>query len=165
MIMGSLSVVAASLLLMGPAIKTADAVQTDNDLLQGAWTLVSIEANKQVIPLEKIKVGNLEEVAKLIIEGNVYTFQLGESRVKFTFSLDSGKSPKEIDVTFAESSHKGQVYRGIYILEGDTYTICRHIDTGKERPRQFTTEPNSGTVIVTWKREKPSLGPHLKASR
>jgi uncharacterized protein (TIGR03067 family) len=110
MIMGSLSVVVTSLLLAGPVIKTADPLQTDKALLQGTWTLVSVEANKQVIPLEKIKVGNLEEVARLIIEGNVYTFQLGESRVKFTFRLDPGKRPKEIDVTFAESFHKGQVW-------------------------------------------------------
>jgi uncharacterized protein (TIGR03067 family) len=71
-----------------------------------------------------------------------------------TCRLHPGQRPKAIDLTLAAGPDKGKTFLGIYKLEGDTYTICRPVDPGKERPTAFATRPGSGLMLVVWKRPK-----------
>ena len=112
------------------------------------------EVNKQAIPLENLKDGNVVLVARLVIAGEAYSFRLGKSRLELTFKVDPSKKPRAIDLTVAEGPEKGKTYHGIYKLEGDTYTICRNVEPGKERPGEFVTRPDSGLMLVVWKRDK-----------
>jgi len=102
-----------SLLLVASGLALAvgatgpEALSTDRASLQGAWTLVSIEANHQVAPMEQIKIGNLVEVAKLYIEGNRCTFKLGDVTLRLRLALDSTKTPKNIEMTVTEGPCEG----------------------------------------------------------
>ena len=48
--------------------------------------------------------------------------------------LDPAKKPREMDITYDDGPNKGKTHHAIYALEGDTLTICRHQQPGRERP-------------------------------
>src|SRR5262249_2211127 len=54
--------------------------------------------------------------------------------------------------------HKGQILRGIYLLEGDMLKVCRS-DPGQARPREFTTWTDSGQTLFVSQREKVKAAP------
>jgi uncharacterized protein (TIGR03067 family) len=152
-------IVAAASLLAAAGARAQGPATTDKDALQGTWRLASVEVNKQAIPLENLKQSNVVVVGTLVIKGDSYTFHLGKDRLEFTFRVDPTKKPKAIDLTVRDGPQKGQTYRGIYKLEGDTYTICRNVEPDKERPTEFVTSPKSGLMLVVWQREKPTDAP------
>jgi uncharacterized protein (TIGR03067 family) len=143
-----LAILTAGLLLAADAPQRGPAGQ-DQDKLQGAWGLVALEVNGQPVAMEKLKEARLE------IRGEKYGFRLGETVLEMTYQLHSGKKPKAIDLTIASGRSKGKTFFGIYKLEGDTYTICRPVGPGKERPTAFATSPGSGLMLVVWKRQQP----------
>ncbi len=100
-------------------------------------------------------VENLKQFGTLKAMGDSYTFRLGDVRLALTFAMDPSKSPRTIDLTVTEGPQKGQTLNGIYKLEGDMYTICRNAEPWKDRPTQFATRPDSGLMLVVWKRVQP----------
>jgi uncharacterized protein (TIGR03067 family) len=144
--------IATSLVLAAaPPDKSAT---SDKEKLQGTWQLVSIELNKQNIPLEDLKSGKVVVAAQLVVKGDSYVFTLGEERLELTFTMDQTKTPKTIDMTIVAGKEKGKVYHGIYKLEGDIYTICRNFEPDNDRPTEFATKVDTGLMIVVWKRCK-----------
>jgi uncharacterized protein (TIGR03067 family) len=141
-----LAILTAGLLL------AADAPQgpagQDQDKLQGAWGLVALEVNGQPVTVEKLT------EARLGVRGEKYGFRLGKTVLEMTCRLHPDQGPKAIDLTIASGPNKGKTFFGIYKLEGDTYTICRPMEPGKERPTAFATKPGSGLMLVVWKRQK-----------
>jgi hypothetical protein len=59
-------------------------------------------------------------------------------------------------MTIVSGPEEGWIYRGIYKLNADTFTICRNFDPAKDQPLEFRTKPDSGLMLVVWKRGKPS---------
>ena len=56
-----------------------------------------------------------------------------------------------------DGPEKGMTAKGIYTLEGDTYTVC--LDTKyKDRPTKFESKKDSGHVLEVLKREKKRAG-------
>jgi uncharacterized protein (TIGR03067 family) len=153
------AIVAALALLAVAAVRAGDPAKADKDALQGTWRLTSVEINKHPIPLEKLKEGDVVLVGTLAVKGDAYSFRIGKTRLEFTFKVDPSAKPHAIDLTATEGPQKGQVYHGIYKLEGDTYTVCRNVEPGKERPREFATRPDSGLMLTVWAREKPASVP------
>jgi uncharacterized protein (TIGR03067 family) len=125
----------------------------DRTRLEGTWVLQAVEVNGDKIPLKDIKTGKVLE-ARLVIKGDQYLFYLGKNKAVFTHKMNPSATPKQIDLTVADGSLKGKTYRGIYRLEKDTYTICRNVEPGKDRPSAFATQPRSGLMMVVWKRLK-----------
>jgi uncharacterized protein (TIGR03067 family) len=148
------ALVAAMVLLTVAAAWARGPATTDKDALQGTWRLASAEVNKQAIPLDKLKEGNVVIVGILTIKGDAYSFRLGKTRLEFTFKVDPSAKPRAIDLTACEGPQKGKTYHGIYKVEGDTYTICRNVEPGKERPGDFVTRPGSGLMLTVWTRDK-----------
>jgi uncharacterized protein (TIGR03067 family) len=139
------TILTAGLLLAADAPQSGAAGQ-DQDRLQGAWGLVSVEVNGQPLTMEKLKESRLE------VRGESYGFRLGKTVLDLTCRLHPAQQPKGIDLTVASGPNKGQTFLGIYKLEGDTYTICRPVAPGKGRPTAFATTPGSGLMLVVWKR-------------
>jgi len=142
-------------LMMVVGTRADDAAKTDHDRLQGTWHLTSLEINKRPVPVENLKADKGVRVLTLVVKGDSYTFLLGENRLDMTFKMDPGETPRTLDLTVVRGPDKGKVYHGIYKLEGNTFTVCRHVEPDKERPTEFATMPNSGLMLGVWQREKP----------
>ena len=128
-----------------------DPSKTDVAKLQGAWSIVSVEVEGNPLAMDKL------DEARLIVRGEHYSFRLDGIELEIVYRLDAGKSPKTIDLTLSEGVHKGKVFRGIYKLDHDRYTICRTTEPEKDRPTEFATRPGSGHMMVVWKRAAASV--------
>jgi uncharacterized protein (TIGR03067 family) len=142
---------ATLLLAAAPRGEQAGQAQSNADRLQGTWQLAAVEVNQKPISLASLKEGDTPVVGRLVIKSESYSFRLGKTRLELTYKLRPGEKPNAIDLTVTDGPQKGQTYYGIYRLRGDTYTICRPVEPGKERPTAFATTPNSGLMMVVWK--------------
>jgi uncharacterized protein (TIGR03067 family) len=115
--------------------------------LQGTWSAVSYEASGMAFHTKDDKE---RAKAKITIKDNTY-----QRRDRGTFRLDPTKSPKAIDFMPTEGLFRGKTLRGIYSLDGDVLRICESTPSKGERPTEFKTAPGSGTVLFTYKRERP----------
>jgi uncharacterized protein (TIGR03067 family) len=122
----------------------------DIEALQGNWTMISLEINGEDVSKEQV------QSAKLVVKGDRYAPVFDDRIYSETFTVDPDKSPKAIDFTYTDGPRKGETVKGIYKLEGDTYTMCRAIKAEDERPKTFATGRDSGLALVVWKRSKPS---------
>ncbi len=114
----------------------------------GTWRFDSIQFDGHDLPADAFK------TFRLICKGRDFTSITGEGTDHGTFSMDVAKSPKTIDVSFTEGPNKGQTWRGIYVLDGDTYKVCMSMP-GEDRPLAFESKPDSGRMLEVLKREKP----------
>lgn len=114
--------------------------------LQGYWNLVSLEINGQALDVDKL------EDATLFVRGERYSFALEDATLELIHKVDSTKSPKTLDMTIVEGEMKGKTYHAIYELENDILKICRNIDPDMARPTSFGSSPNSGLMVIVWKR-------------
>jgi uncharacterized protein (TIGR03067 family) len=126
--------------------------RTEADRLQGTWQLFSVEINHNPIPLDSLKEDNAPVVGRLVVKGKSYSFRMGKTRLELAYHLRPGERPRAIDLTLTDGPQKGQTYYGIYRLRGNTYTVCRPVEPGKSRPTAFATSPDSGLMLVVWKR-------------
>ncbi len=116
------------------------------DDLQGKWTAVRAEQDGR-------------ESADII--GHVLVFERDKFSIKEkgvtiyggTFELDMSARPGAVDFKHAGYSSKGKTWRGIYRVDGDNLTICDNApNVQRSRPTSFDTQPNSGLVMVVFKR-------------
>ncbi len=126
----------------------APTVASAKDLghLQGSWTAMRAEYDGREAP---DIVGHL-----LVFEDGEFSIkEKGVTIYRGTFRLDTSASPSAIDFTHTAYSSKGKTWRGIYRIDGDTLTICDDAHAvQKGRPTRFDTKPNSGHVMVVFKR-------------
>lgn len=129
--------------------KPSSAVETDSDEIQGTWDLESVTVNGREVEDTQIK------GAKFAVMAGRSTVTFGEQTLKVTYKLDRTASPKAIDLTYRDDTGEGRTFRGIYKLEGDTFTMCRPRRPEGERPREFAAPAGSEQVLVVMKRGKP----------
>ncbi len=113
---------------------------TDVERLQGRWNVVALEIDGNKLP-EGIFGG-----ARIMIDGNRFTTIAMGATYEGTFSVDSSKTPRTVDLNFSSGPEKGNTSRGIYELEGDTWKLCLTI-SNTERPAKFATSPDSGHAL------------------
>jgi uncharacterized protein (TIGR03067 family) len=125
----------------------------DEKALQGTWRAVSIEAEGVKNPVEGPYTLTFQE-------GKVHQLHKTTNGADFhyTLKLDSGKSPKTIDMTITQAGSekdKGEVGKtilGVYALEGDELKLCTDPTV---RPTAFDTKGKGpDTVLMMLKREK-----------
>jgi uncharacterized protein (TIGR03067 family) len=108
----------------------------DLAILQGVWTLQSIELDGQAMP----PAGGIE------IRGNRFRSIGMGAEYSGTVELDEAAKPKRFDLIFSAGPEAGNRNRGIYSLAGDTWKLCLNM-TGKSRPRAFAARPGSGNAL------------------
>lgn len=135
----------ASLILAAGLMVAADAPDKDLEKLQGEWSLVSL----------KLVDGPAISEGKLTIKKDNYEAKIGDFVVKATFKLDSSKDPKTIDFTYSEGPNQGETSKGIYTLDGDTFTFYRPFQGAGDRPTKIPSEPAEGMILVVYKKAKP----------
>jgi uncharacterized protein (TIGR03067 family) len=116
---------------------------------QGVWWLASLEVNGKKAPDEQVRSW------MLVIEADQYNPGSGETSVEYSYRIDPSRNPRAIDLIPHDGPNKGRTLRGIYSLKDDCFTICRALGSEGERPAGFHTRPESGLVMVVWKRRKP----------
>jgi uncharacterized protein (TIGR03067 family) len=142
-----LMAIAAGLLLAADKPRD-DAVQKELKKLEGTWKMAALEIDGKPVPEEQF------QDTILVIKGNQYIVKVKKKSYETTFTIEPGKKPKQMDMTFKNGPNKDKVHKGIYSLEGDTFKLCRGQSPDVARPRDFGTWPDTGTFLVVWKRVK-----------
>ncbi len=110
--------------------------------LQGSWVAVTAERN-----------GSLAWDIRghaLIVHGNRFEIRSADDRVLFAGTLvETSGRPAGVDFIL----DNGPTWRGIYERRGDRLRICDNADDpSRERPRYFNADPNTGYVLVDFRR-------------
>ena len=147
--------VLAGVALVGIATgQVKNAVKEEMKKFEGTWTLVWFEQGGVKTAAEKFKQPEAFgfNVSTIIKDGkSTMTFQ-GKS-VQYSFTVDTTKKPKTLDRVVAEGKFKGNAYRYLYELDGDTLRLCYDAEMSEVRPKEFKAE---GTItILTFERKKP----------
>ena len=131
-----------------------DSYKTEMAKLQGTWRLVYQQSNGKKLPDEKTA-----EMfhGKMTFAGDRirYTVDLPGFDFEITYMLHPDQQPKAIDLEVKGTSDKegiGQKFSGIYIIEGDSLTICYSTTA---RPQGFSAGEGSPNTLIALKR-KPS---------
>ena len=127
-----------------PAISASQESNRDKELLQGNWEIASFVANGKEGPPSELE----ENERKCSFTGDRIVIWHGEG----TYKLGTAK-PNTIDIAFDKGEGKGKTYVGVYSLEGDTLKICL-AKPGRERPKEFKSDADSGLLLVTYRRVK-----------
>lgn len=137
-----------AILIMACILVAADTAKVD-EKLNGSYVGGGGETNGKPFTKEELK------DFKLTIKGNQYTLNTGTGEsVQGIQTVDTTKSPKNIDATDGSGRNKGKTILGIYEIKGDEFK-CSFSPPGKPRPTKFTTEKDeSGQWVHIWKRMK-----------
>jgi uncharacterized protein (TIGR03067 family) len=133
--------------------------QSDQQLLQGSWGVVSYTMNGKVVPED------IRSRLRVVIEEDKITltpFVLSQPDGRFEIDKESatpavftlaGGNPKTIDLR-VELDGKAVTVRGIYQLEGDSLKLCTAFSGSKDRPSAFTSAADSRQSLFVLKRER-----------
>jgi uncharacterized protein (TIGR03067 family) len=115
--------------------------------LQGVWEVSGGEVNGG--PMAPEDTAGIT----LTIAGSTYTVVKGDSKDQGSFSIDTTKNPKQMDVRPKTGSGAGRTLLAIYEAGPEGFRVC-YATEGSDRPRAFTTEVDSGRVVIAYKRKK-----------
>lgn len=118
--------------------------------LHGEWTATKAERDGKAAA---DVVGH-----RLSFTGERFRIQSKDGKLVYggSIKVDPNAKPASIDFDNTEGMAKGQAWKGIYALDGDTLTICDNApDPAKPRPAALEAKSGSGYVLVTFKRAKP----------
>ena len=132
--------------LIGAAAR-GDAIP-DTQAMEGTWKPITAELAGQPWPMQIL------DTMKLIIKDDKYTVWVGEQSDEGTVERNPGKSPKTMDIKGTKGPNKGKTFLTIYELKGDELKVCYDL-SGKARPTEFATKPDTQLFLVTYRRAKP----------
>jgi len=115
--------------------------------LQGAWNIVSLEVDGQVLP---------SDGSQIVVKGGRFTTSGMGATYEGKLTVDAASKPWALDMKFTKGPEKGNTNRGIFELKGDRWRLCLQM-TGKERPTRFATRPGAGLALETLERTKAGL--------
>jgi len=119
----------------------------EDDAIQGTWLPSTAELAGREFPDE------IRKTIKLTIRDGKYTVTVGKQNDQGTTKLNSSADRKQLDITGVDGPNKGKTILAIYELDGDTLRICYDL-SGKNRPTEFKSKPDTQLFLVTYKREK-----------
>jgi RNA polymerase sigma factor (sigma-70 family) len=120
--------------------------KADKDALQGAWTAVSAEEEGKKVPAKEVKARD----AEWVFAGDRLTLPIKDEVKRVGYKLDPARKPKQIDLLLG----KGKTAKGIYLLKGDTLTVCVQKEPGGERPAGFGSTAGTTHVLIVLKKKK-----------
>jgi uncharacterized protein (TIGR03067 family) len=121
----------------------------DSDSLQGIWTAQSMEADGKAAPANAVsRMRFTFQGKKLLVKGN----SPDDREEQCSYKIDTTKSPNCLD--FTPTKEKKTVL-AIYEVKEDELKVClRHEGSPGGRPTEFSTKPDSGLVLIVFKKAK-----------
>jgi uncharacterized protein (TIGR03067 family) len=116
--------------------------------MDGTWKPLSAELAGKPWPQEIL------DSMKLIVNDDKYTVYVGRQSDEGTVKRDPSKSPKTMDISGKKGPNEGKTFLVIYELKGDELRVCYDL-SGKSRPTEFATKPDTLLFLVTYRRVKP----------
>jgi uncharacterized protein (TIGR03067 family) len=135
------------IVLLSSSIANDSGAETVNpQAISGVWSCIEAFNNGNKLPPE-----NTSQL-KLTLTDKQFKTQLGE-QVLFdsTYTLDTSKTPAEIEMLGTEGDLKGKPAFGIIKLENGILTLC-YVMPGSERPKTFESHPSSLATLTIWKK-------------
>jgi len=126
-----------------PLSPAADAAAGDVKKLQGVWVVAGGEVNGSSLPAEMVP------DLTLTISGKTYKVSGADRADSGEFAVDPAKQPKQMDIR----TDSGDSLTAIYEIGEDSFRVC-YAQGGEGRPKSFTTEPDSGRFVLSYKRKK-----------
>jgi len=117
-----------------------DAMRDDLELLQGTWSVTSLEMDGQQMS------GDMLADAQIVIKGKRFTSTGMGAIYKGTLKLDPSTTPPQLDMKFDAGPEKGNTNLGIYKIDGKTWKLCL-ATRGPVRPSQFASTSGSGFAL------------------
>jgi uncharacterized protein (TIGR03067 family) len=136
-------VLAALLCSTVPAVATD--IAAERAKLEGVWTAMSAQRDgKEAADL----VGHRLELA-----GDRFRISAqGKTLYAGTYTIDPAPQPPHIDFRHDEGAAMGQMWQGIYWLEGGTLSVCDNAaDPAKPRPQELAATSGSGHVLIVFR--------------
>ena len=116
--------------------------------LEGEWSMESGFMDGHPMDKSMVKHG------KRVTRGNVTSVLFGpQVFMRGTFTLDSSKTPKAIDLAHSEGMHAGKTQLGIYECDGETMRIS-YATPGQPRPSDFEPRKGDGKTVAVWRLAK-----------
>ena len=115
---------------------------------EGEWKPLSAELGGKKYP-QKIL-----DTMKLTVKDGKYVVEVGEARDEGTVTYDPDKTPKAMDIKGTKGPNEGKTFLTIYELKGDEMRVCYDL-SGKSRPTEFATKPDTLLFLVTYRKVKP----------
>ena len=112
----------------------------DLDRMQGTWRAVRIETGDRPVP------AGIAATVRYISDGDRVRLMEGDQPAgEGVIRLDPEADPKAFDFTATAGPQAGTADRGIYLVEGDTLTMC----LGSDRPSRFSGAGQAALVELT----------------
>ncbi len=134
----------------GVLLASAQLARAADRELQGTWTATKAERDGK--PATDL-VGH-----RLLFSGDRFEIQSKDRKSLYSgmVRVDASAKPAAIDFEHAEGGLKGKTWKGIYVPDGETLTICDNAENlDAARPSKFEAKSGSGYVLVTFDRARP----------
>jgi uncharacterized protein (TIGR03067 family) len=146
--MARMILVAVVLVLVAPAAWTnAREDSKDAAKLVGTWTITSAEKDGKAEAATTTK-GRQVKITRDTI---TCTDADGKTEMVASYTLDTSKTPWQIEMTCKEGDNKGKKIKGIVKLEDDTLRLC-HAKPDGETPTGFKTSDGQCCFVAERKR-------------
>jgi uncharacterized protein (TIGR03067 family) len=126
-------------------VETMSKAKSDLDLLQGRWSVASLEVDGESMPARMMADSRIE------VKGDRFRSLNMGAAYEGVVTVDGDANPKTFDLTFTKGPEKGNVNHGIFEIEGDEWKLCL-ATRGDARPKKFATKANSGHALQVLRR-------------
>ncbi len=124
--------------------------ETELAKLTGRWKVTSrVQSGVEVVAAQP---GARESILSFTKAGE-FAYEPADEPMGKIARIDPSKNPKEIDYLFTRGINKDKIQKGLYKLDGDTFTDCC-TKTGEDRPTEFKSTKENGYEIMVITRIK-----------
>lgn len=119
-------------------------VETLRDM-EGTWAFESLEVGGVAMP------NGAFSNSQLVINGDRFNMLSPEGDYIGVFDIQISEEPFKIDIDFIEGPEAGNSCEGIFMLDGNSLTICLGL-VGETRPTEFATKTGSQHALEVLRR-------------
>jgi uncharacterized protein (TIGR03067 family) len=140
----------AATLILGATACLADD-KADSNAIYGYWSMTSGVSKGEAMSESTMR------TVLLKFDDGEYFSKLDRQVDKGTYTVDGGKTPKQLTLVGTSGPNKGKKMLAIYELDKETLKVCYDL-SGKAFPAKFESKSGTDSFLATYKRAKRRLG-------